>query len=80
MGTPRQPATVAKSGGSVKAKAKAKPAVRAVPRATKYDYQYVNVCFIYCCCFLVLLFRSNIYEGLWKTVETVCTCDSQDSL
>ncbi|CAD5179238.1 unnamed protein product [Musa acuminata subsp. malaccensis] len=42
VGTPRQPATVAKSGGSVKAKAKAKPAVRAVPRATKYDYQYVN--------------------------------------
>lgn len=73
VGTPRQPATVAKSGGSVKAKAKAKPAVRAVPRATNYGYQYVNVCFIYCCCFLVLLFRSNIYEGLWKTVETVET-------
>ncbi|CAL9056031.1 unnamed protein product [Musa banksii] len=43
VGTPRQPATVAKSGGSVKAKAKAKPAVRAVPRATKYDYQHYAV-------------------------------------
>ncbi|KAJ8483749.1 hypothetical protein OPV22_016234 [Ensete ventricosum] len=39
--TPRQPAAVAKSRGSVKAKAK--PAVRAVPRATNYDYQHYAV-------------------------------------